>query len=303
MSPADPKKGLGRGLSALLGTSTNPAVAAAPSESPRAARLIAVGKIRPGAFQPRRHFDETALADLAASIRTQGVLMPILVRRDPKDATGFELIAGERRWRAAQAAQLHEIPAVVKDLNDREALEAALVENLQRADLNAIDEAMGYRRLIDEMEFTQERVAQALGKSRPHVANTLRLLDLPLTAQALVADGNLTPAHARVALMAPNPGLFAEIVAREGLTVRQAEARLKETVDPRNAKKKLKPAGGTARDADTRAIERRLGEALGLRVDLKPNKNGSGELVLHYASLDQFDDLLARLERDPKTRA
>jgi ParB family transcriptional regulator, chromosome partitioning protein len=300
VSPADAKKGLGRGLSALLGTSSG-ATAAASTEGPRAARLIAVGKIRPGTFQPRRSFDPDALAELTASVRTQGVLMPILVRRDPKDPTGYELIAGERRWRAAQAAQLHEIPAVVKDLGDREALEAALVENLQRADLNAIDEAAGYRRLIDEMDFTQERVAQALGKSRPHVANTLRLLDLPPAAQKLVAEGKLTPAHARVALMAPDPGAFATMVAQEGLTVRAAEARLKELADPKLAKKKLKPAPtGVARDADTRAIERRLTEALGLAVELKPRKNGAGELVLHYATLDQFDDLLARLEHDPK---
>ncbi|MBI1244643.1 MAG: ParB/RepB/Spo0J family partition protein [Alphaproteobacteria bacterium] len=297
MTPADGKKGLGRGLSSLLGAP----VAGQPgtADGPRGARNLPVGKIHPGRFQPRRDFDQAALAELAQSIRTQGVLAPILVRRDPKDPASYELIAGERRWRAAQLAQLHEIPAVVKDLSDREALEAALVENLQRRDLNAIEEALGYRRLMDEMDFTQERVAESVGKSRPHVANTLRLLDLPASAQKLLSEGKITAAHARVALAAKDPALFAEIVAREGLSVREAEARLKAAADPATKKKKLKPGNPAARDADTRAIERRLTEALGLRVELKPRKGGSGELVLHYSSLDQFDDVLTRLERDP----
>jgi ParB family chromosome partitioning protein len=297
MTPADGKKGLGRGLSSLLGAPV--AGQATAGDAARGARNLPVGKIHPGRFQPRRDFDQAALAELAQSIKAQGVLAPILVRRDPKDPTSYELVAGERRWRAAQIAQLHEIPAVVKDLSDREALEAALVENLQRRDLNAVEEALGYRRLMQEMDFTQERVAEAVGKSRPHVANTLRLLDLPASAQKLLAEGKLTAAHARVALAAKDPALFAEIVAREGLSVREAEARLKAATDPATKKKKLKPANPAARDADTRAIERRLTEALGLRVELKPRKGGSGELVLHYASLDQFDDLLSRLERAP----
>ncbi|MBL8806621.1 MAG: ParB/RepB/Spo0J family partition protein [Rhodospirillales bacterium] len=296
MTPADGKKGLGRGLSSLLGAPV--AGQAAAGEGPRGARNLPVGKIHPGRFQPRRDFDQTALAELAQSIKAQGVLAPILVRRDPKDPAAYELVAGERRWRAAQLAQLHEIPAVVKDLSDREALEAALVENLQRRDLNAIEEALGYRRLMDEMDFTQERVAESVGKSRPHVANTLRLLDLPASAQKLLSEGRITAAHARVALAAKDPALFAEIIAREGLSVREAEARLK-AASGTPAKKKLKPAAAGARDADTRAIERRLTDALGLRVELKPRKGGSGELVLHYSTLDQFDDLLARLERDP----
>jgi ParB family chromosome partitioning protein len=296
MTPADGKKGLGRGLSSLLGAPV--AGQAAAGDAPRGARNLPVGKIHPGRFQPRRDFDQTALAELAQSIKAQGVLAPILVRRDPKDPTAYELVAGERRWRAAQLAQLHEIPAVVKDLSDREALEAALVENLQRRDLNSIEEALGYRRLMDEMDFTQERVAESVGKSRPHVANTLRLLDLPESAQKLLSEGRITAAHARVALAAKDPALFAEIVAREGLSVREAEARLKAATGA-PAKKKLKPSTPAAHDADTRAIERRLTEALGLRVELKARKGGSGELVLHYASLDQFDDLLARLERDP----
>jgi ParB family transcriptional regulator, chromosome partitioning protein len=297
MSPADAKKGLGRGLSALLGDTA--AQSNAPAEGPRAARLIPIGKIHPGKFQPRRNFAAEPMAELVASIKTQGVLQPILVRRDPKHPGDYELIAGERRWRAAQAASLHEIPAVVKDLDDRAALEAALVENLQRADLNAIEEAYGYKRLQDEMGFSPERIGVAVSKSRSAIVNALRLLSLPEAARKLIETGVLSGAHGRVALSAPDPGAFAEIMAQEDLTVRQAEARLKAGADPATVKTKLKrPAKGVVRDADTRAIEKRLTEALGMKVELKPRKGGAGELVLHYSTLDQFDDLLSRLERD-----
>ena len=297
MSPADAKKGLGRGLSALLGDAA--AQSAAPAEGPRAARLIPVAKIHPGRFQPRRNFAPEAMAELVASVKTQGVLQPILVRRDAKHPGDYELIAGERRWRAAQEAALHEIPAVVKDLSDREALEAALVENLQRADLNAIEEALGYKRLQDEMGFTPDRVGQAVGKNRSTIVNALRLLSLPEPARKLIESGKLSGAHGRVALAAPDPAAFAEIMALEDMSVRQAEARLKAMADPVTAKTKLKrPAKGVVRDADTRAIEKRLTEALGMKVELKPRKNGAGELVLHYSTLDQFDDLLARLDKD-----
>jgi ParB family chromosome partitioning protein len=298
MTPADGKKGLGRGLSALLGT---PGATAAP-EPVRGQRNLPVGKIRPGAFQPRRDFAPEALKELTESIREHGVLAPILVRRDPKDPTGYELIAGERRWRAAQAAQLHEIPAVVKDLSDSEAMAAALVENLQRADLNAIEEANALKRLVDELGYTQERVAQAIGKSRPHVANTLRLLELDHRVSKLVVEGHLTAAHARLTLGAKSPWSFAVAIVDKALSVRQAEAMLwaeKRAAGEPEKKKLKRPEAGVARDADTRAIERRLTEAVGLKVELKPRKGGAGELVLHYGSLDQFDDLLARLEREP----
>jgi ParB family transcriptional regulator, chromosome partitioning protein len=297
MSPADAKKGLGRGLSALLGDTA--AQAAAPAEGPRAARLVQVSKIHPGRYQPRRHFEPQAMADLVASVKTQGVLQPILVRRDPKHPGDYELVAGERRWRAAQAALLHEIPAVVKDLTDREALEAALVENLQREDLNAIEEALGYKRLQEEMGFAPDAIAKAVGKDRSTIVNMLRLLSLPESARQLIETGKLTAAHGRVALAAPDPESFAAIMALDGLTVRQAEARLKAMADPATAKTKLKrPPKGVTRDADTRAIEKRLTESLGLKVELRPRKNGAGELVLHYSNLDQFDDLLARLDKD-----
>ncbi len=296
MTPADGKKGLGRGLSALLGT---PGATAAP-EPQRAQRNVPVAKIRAGAFQPRRDFAPEALAELTGSIREHGVLVPILLRRDPKDPSGYELVAGERRWRAAQAAQLHEIPAVVKDLSDSEAMAAALVENLQRTDLNAIEEANALKRLVDELGYTQERVAQAIGKSRPYVANALRLLELDHRVRDVVISGRLSAAHARLTLGAKSPWAFAVAIIDKALSVRQAEAMLWAERRAAGApeKKKLKrPATGATRDADTRAIERRLTDALGLKVELKPQKGGAGELVLHYGSLDQFDDLLARLER------
>jgi ParB family transcriptional regulator, chromosome partitioning protein len=298
MSPADAKKGLGRGLSALLGDQAGQA--ASPNEGPRAARLVQVAKIHPGRFQPRRRFAPEAMAELVASVKAQGVLQPILVRRDPKHPGDYELIAGERRWRAAQEALLHEIPAVVKDLSDREALEAALVENLQRADLNAIEEALGYKRLQDEMGFSPERIAAAVGKQRPTIVNLLRLLSLPDSVKKLIEEGKLSGAHGRVALAAPEPASFAEIMVLEGMSVHQAEARLKAMADPATVKTKLKrPAKGVVRDADTRAIEKRLADALGMKVELRPRKNNAGELVIHYATLDQFDDLLARLDKEP----
>jgi ParB family chromosome partitioning protein len=297
MTPADGKKGLGRGLSALLGT---PGATAAP-EPQRAQRNVPVAKIRPGAFQPRRDFAPEALKELTESIREHGVLQPVLLRRDPNDPSGYELIAGERRWRAAQAAQLHEIPAVVKDLSDSEAMAAALVENLQRADLNAIEEANALKRLVDDLGYTQDRVAQAIGKSRPYVANALRLLEVDPRIQALVVDGSLSAAHARLTLSVKAPWSFAVEIVDKALSVRQAEKMMwaERHGHGEAAKKKLKrPPTGVTRDADTRAIERRLTEALGLKVELKPRKGGAGELVLHYGSLDQFDDLLARLERE-----
>jgi ParB family chromosome partitioning protein len=296
MTPADGKKGLGRGLSALLGTSG----ATAAPEPQRAQRNVPVAKIRPGPFQPRRDFAPEALKELTESIREHGVLTPILLRRDPKDPSGYELIAGERRWRAAQAAQLHEIPAVVKDLSDAEAMAAALVENLQRTDLNAIEEANALKRLVEELGYTQERVAQAIGKSRPYVANALRLLEVDPRIQKLVVEGRLSAAHARLTLSVKSPWSFAVEIVDKALSVRQAEKMMwaERQGHGEAAKKKLKrPDAGVTRDADTRAIERRLTEALGLKVELKPRKGGAGELVLHYGSLDQFDDLLARLER------
>src|SRR4051812_29596531 len=193
----NPPKQLGRGLSALLGDSATEGNTGAAAAS-RAAKTIPIASVRPGSFQPRRNFAADELDELAASMRSHGVLQPILVRKDPKNPNAFELIAGERRWRAAQKAQLHEIPAVIREFSDREALEAALIENLQRADLSAIEEARAYARLMREFGHTQERLADALGKSRPYVANLVRLLGLPDSIQALVEQGKLSAGHARL---------------------------------------------------------------------------------------------------------
>jgi ParB family chromosome partitioning protein len=266
-------KGLGKGLSALLGSHA-PAPGLAPSPAaPRPPVALPVAQILPGRFQPRRVFDAEAIAALADSMRQQGVLQPILVRRMPGDATRYELIAGERRWRAAQAAQLHDIPAVVKDLSDREALEAALVENLQREDLSPLEEA---------------------GKSRAHIANTIRLLGLPAAVREMLARGDLDAGHARVLLGAPDPVGLARRIVAEGLTVRQAEAlarAAKAQPVPRS-----KASGSVLRDADTRAMEKRLEQATGLAVALSHRRGGqSGKITFRYSNLDQFDALVARL--------
>lgn len=296
------QRGLGRGLSALLGeaaldggeTPAGGAVAGpGPMETP-------IELIRRNPEQPRRTFTEAQIEELAASIREKGVLQPILVRPAPGLPGEYQIVAGERRWRAAQAAQLHEIPALVRDLTDREALEAALVENLQRQDLNAIEEAIAYRRLMDEFGYTQEQVAQGLGKSRPYIANIVRLLDLPAEVQTLVRDGKLSAGHARLLVGLPDAANIAARIVAQGLSVRQAEA----LVNAFKTKPSPSKTDGRARDernADTRALERSLTEALGLKVQIQTAKDGkSGTLSIQYRTLDQLDELLAKLTGAPK---
>lgn len=308
-----PKKQLGRGLSALLGD-VRPAAASAipagnaamnasaPAAGPaRGIRTVPVGQLVPSPFQPRRIFAPAELDELVQSVKAQGVLQPILVRKHPSDAGKFEIIAGERRWRAAQAAQLHEIPALVRDLTDREALEAALVENLQREDLNAIEEAIAYRRLLDEFGHTQEEVAKGLGKSRSYVANIVRLLDLPEEVQELLKSGSLTPGHARLLVGLDNAVAIAKHFVAEGLTVRQAEAYVNGLKEQRAKPKSSSPATHAEGGADTRALERSLAQALGLKVQIQSSKGGkSGTLAIQYQTLDQLDDLLAKLTGVPK---
>ena len=301
MSPAEPpRKGLGKGLSALLGGGpAAPAAVAATAPgagAPRAASMVPIAQISPGRYQPRRVFDPDEIEALAQSLRNQGVLQPILVRRVSVDPPRYELVAGERRWRAAQAARLHEIPAVVKDLSDREALEAALVENIQRQDLSPLEEAEAFSRLAEEFGHTQEAIGQALGKSRAHVANTIRLLGLPDAVKDMLARREIDAGHARVLLTAADPlGLARRIVA-EGLTVRQAEALAREArQQPRG---KATRRGADARDADTRAMEKRLEEATGLKVALQHKRGGdSGSVTFRYSNLDLFDDLVQKLTR------
>jgi len=278
-----PPSRLGRGLSALIPDG------AAPTAEQAALRTLPVEALEPGPFQPRGGMDKASLDDLAASIREHGILQPILARPKPGAAGVYEIIGGERRWRAAQAAQLHEVPVVIRDLGDREAMAAGLVENLQRQDLNIMEEAEGYRRLLDEFGLTQESLGQAVGKSRSHVANTLRLLVLPPEVRDLVANGVLSAGHARTLVTAAEPGrLAAQIVAR-GLNVRQAEALAASQSRPKGAAPER-----PSRDADVAALERDLTERLGLRISIRHQGKG-GEVVIRYRDLDQLDGLVRLL--------
>ena len=286
---ADQAKRLGRGLSALLGDAAAAAVAPAPaSAATRGVRTIPVGDISPGRLQPRRHFAPEALQELAESIRVQGVLQPIVVRRRGDDANKFELIAGERRWRAAQLAKVHEIPALVRDLTDAEALQIGLVENLQRSDLNPVEEAEAYRRLVEEFGHTQEDVAEAVGKSRSHIANLLRVLELPEGVRAMVADGRISLGHAKLIAGQPDPAALAEQIVARGLSVRATE----ELIQAARPNKRAQPAPV---DANLRDLTQRLRETLGLAAAIEHRPNGSGRLVINYRSLDQIDDVLRRL--------
>lgn len=276
-----PPSRLGRGLSALI-----PDMPSVPDAA--SLRTLPVEALEPGPFQPRGGMDKGSLEELAASIREHGILQPILARPKPGTPGRYEIVGGERRWRAAQAAQLHEVPVVVRDLGDREAMAAGLVENLQRQDLNAMEEAEGYRRLMEEFGLTQEALGQAVGKSRSHVANTVRLLGLPTEVRNLVGQGVLSAGHARALVGAGDPArLAAQIVAR-GLNVRQAEAL---------AAAQARPKGGGApapRDPETAALERDLTERLGLKISVKHQGKG-GEVVIRYRDLDQLDGLIRLL--------
>jgi ParB family chromosome partitioning protein len=278
-----PPSRLGRGLSALIPD------APAPAADQASLRTLPVEALEPGPFQPRGGMDKASLEELAASIREHGILQPILARPKPGHPDLYEIVGGERRWRAAQAAQLHEVPVVIRDLGDREAMAAGLVENLQRQDLNAMEEAEGYRRLLDEFGLTQEGLGQAVGKSRSHVANTLRLLVLPPEVRDLVANGILSAGHARTLVTAPEPSrLAAQIVAR-GLNVRQAEALAAAQSKPKGAAPER-----PGRDADIAALERDLTERRGLRISVKHQGKG-GEVVIRYRDLDQLDGLVRLL--------
>jgi ParB family chromosome partitioning protein len=284
--------GLGRGLSALLGEQPQ-----MPGESaPRAGgvREIEVASIRPNPGQPRVQFDDEALNELAQSIAARGVLQPILLR---PVGDGYEIVAGERRWRAAQRARLHTIPAIVREIDDSSTAEIALIENIQRQDLNAIEEADGYRQLIERYGHSHEDVGRIVHKSRSHVANLLRLLDLPESVRTALLRSDISMGHARAIASAPDPaGLTEEIIAK-GLSVRQAEA-LAKRAKPNAAKAAAKASGQAPVDADLAALERQLGDLLGLRVKVA-NSGTAGTVTLHYMSLDQLDMICQRLSGEP----
>jgi ParB family chromosome partitioning protein len=279
--PGARRRGLGMGLSALLG-------GASDLTGAEGVRTVPIEFLRPSTLQPRRYFGEDELAALTESIRAKGVLQPLLVRRLPDADDQYEIVAGERRWRAAQLAGCHELPVVVYALSDREALELALLENVQRQDLTPLEEADGYRRLIDEFGHTQEELARTLGKSRSHIANLIRLLGLPASLRAMLESGQLSAGHARALLGARDPAPLARQVAARGLNVRQTEALV------RNERQALKLSSPKPRDPDTRAVERDLSSRLGLPVRLQPRRNG-GTLSIAYRSLEQLDELIRRL--------
>jgi ParB family transcriptional regulator, chromosome partitioning protein len=284
------RRGLGRGLSALLGEEAGEGAA---TEAPRGTRPVPIELLHPGRYQPRRRFDAEGQQALVDSIKAQGILQPLLVRRHPELDGHFEIVAGERRWRAAQAAMLHEVPVLLRELGDREALEIALVENVQRQDLNPLEEAEAYRRLMDEFHHTQEDLAHAIGKSRSHIANLLRLLSLPEAVRELVRDGKVTAGHARSLIGLENAVEVAQKIASSGMTVRQVE-RLAQA-QARGKEKLAKTASlAGSRDADTAILERELTQLLGLKVQIVFNGQG-GILSIHYQTLDQLDDVLRRL--------
>jgi ParB family transcriptional regulator, chromosome partitioning protein len=275
------RRGLGMGLSALLGGASDAVTA-------EGARTVPIEFLRPSALQPRRRFAEDELAALTESIRAKGVMQPLLVRRAPEGRDQYEIVAGERRWRAAQLAGCHELPVVIYALSDREALELALLENVQRQDLTPLEEAEGYRRLIDEFGHTQEELARALGKSRSHVANLIRLLGLAAPVRAMLESGQLSAGHARALLGARDPRPLARQVVARGLNVRQTEALV------RNERPTAKLRSPQPRDADAMALERDLAARLGLPVRLQTRGHG-GTLSISYRSLEQLDGLIKRL--------
>ena len=286
------QRGLGRGLSALMADIEQTVGDTGPSSSERRSdMLVPIENVHPNPDQPRRHFDVDELNDLAGSIRSKGIIQPLVVRAHPEKTGEYEIVAGERRWRASQLAQLHELPIVVREFSDLDALEIAIIENIQRADLNPIEEAIGYRQLMDKFGHTQEQMAEALGKSRPHIANVLRLLTLPKDVQAFVINGSLSSGHARALITAPNAFDLARVVVARGLSVRQTEKLVKE---PKAPSKDRMPR--SAKDADTRALEGDLSAALKMAVSIthNPGQEG-GSITIRYKNLEQLDELCRHL--------
>ena len=275
-------KGLGRGLEALLAETRNDDVA-------DSLQVLPVGQLQPGKYQPRSRMDQVALAELAASIRAQGLMQPILVR--PVVSGAYEIIAGERRWRAAQLAELKEVPVVVRQVADEAALEMALIENIQREDLNALEEALGIQRLIDEFGMTHDSAASALGRSRSAVSNLLRLLGLPEPVREMLHCGEIDMGHARALLSLPvlKQVEIAQQVVRKGLSVRETERLVQQLLEGAPVRE-IKPV-----DPDVARLQEEVAERIGAKVLIKPGKKGSGRITIDYASLDQLDDLLERL--------
>jgi ParB family chromosome partitioning protein len=288
----DSRSRLGRGLASLIGDVGTENAANDRGTGNRNQRRVPIEHVRANPRNPRKTFAEAELADLTNSIRERGIIQPIIVRA-VKGTENFEIIAGERRWRAAQRASLHAVPVVVVEVNDQEALQLAIIENVQRADLNPLEEAAGYQALADDHHYSQEEIAKTVGKSRSHVANTMRLLKLSDPVKAFVSDGRLSAGHARALVGQPNAEALAKDIVERGLNVRQVEEMSRENVDhidraPRKSKTK---------DADTAALERRVSDALGLIVSVDHNASGAGTVHIKYKDLDQLDEIMKRLAR------
>jgi ParB family chromosome partitioning protein len=286
------RKRLGRGLAALIGEMDRQTPA--PERRAAADGKVPIEFVSPNPRNPRRNFAEAELTDLAQSITEHGIVQPVVVRPSPNQPGRYEIIAGERRWRAAQRAGLAEIPIIVREVNDRTALELAIIENVQRADLNPVEEALGYQQLIDEHGYSQADLGQIIGKSRSHVANTLRLLKLPEVIRDMLVSGALSAGHARTLVTAGDPAGLAKRIVEEGLSVRQAEALAQM---PATAQRESKPSQQASKDADTLALEKVLSDTIGMKVTIAHKEKG-GELRIAYRSLEQLDDLCRRLKQE-----
>lgn len=282
------RRGLGRGLSALMAdVRASEAPADQPGQAARAPGTLPVEKLMPNPGQPRRDFAPGALDELAASIREKGVLQPLIVRPAADKPGSYEIVAGERRWRAAQMAQQHEVPVLIRDLSDTEVLEIAIIENVQRADLNPVEEAMGYRQLVEKFGHTQEHLSEAMGKSRSHIANLMRLLQLPQEVLSYLREGKLTAGHARALITSDNPVDLARKAITGGLSVRQVE-----NMARKSGTKQRRPRGEQAeKDADTRILEQDLSANLGMSVVVDHHPGGEGRLIIRYKTMEQLDQL------------
>ena len=285
-----PKKRLGRGLAALIGDDiADELPTAAEGPATNGLREVPIELVRSNNLNPRKSFNEQELEDLARSISEKGILQPVVVRPVGEGAT-YQIVAGERRWRAAQRAGLHTIPVLVRELSDKEVLEIAIIENVQRADLNPVEEAMGYQQLIDSFDYTQQQLAESIGKSRSHIANTLRLMTLPKTVLDQLQQGSLTAGHARALIATDDPAGLAQKIVALGLSVRQAEALARNKAEASD-----NPPAEPKGQSDLRAIEKAISETLGLRVSLQPGAGEKGKLVINFKTLEQFEELCAKL--------
>ena len=287
------RRGLGRGLSALMADVHLGGEERGGDAPRRADTRLPVEKIEPNPDQPRRDFAPEALEELAESIRVKGIIQPLIVRENPRKTGTYEIVAGERRWRAAQMAQLHEVPVLIRDFNDTEVLEVAIIENIQRADLNAIEEALGYRQLMDRFGHTQEKLAEGLSKSRSHIANLLRLLTLPEEVQAWLREGQLSAGHARALITTADPVALARQVIAKGLSVRETERLAKAPTKPATPK----PDRRHEKDADTRVLEQDLSANLKMKVVIDHKGHDGGHLVITYKTLEQLDELCQLLSQ------